>query len=127
MKGNTYSAVTQRDPSALLGAENGDNNTPNPPVELGNASSSDFSADRELFDDTPLPKSPTMALDKTLDEIRRYLRLCAAKMTQPESSMMFSHRQIIVNEWHQFALVLDRLLFIAFLFITLVTTFAMYH
>ena len=126
MKGNTYSAVTQRDPSALLGAENGDN-AQNTPVELANAAAGDFSADRELFDDTPLPKSPTMALDKTLDEIRRYLRLCAAKMTQPESSMMFSHRQIIVNEWHQFALVLDRLLFIAFLFITLVTTFAMYH
>jgi hypothetical protein len=72
-----------------------------------------------------------MALEQTLEEIRRYLRVLANKPDlyeqQQQQSAMPSHRELVVGEWHQVALIVDRLSFYMFTFITIVCTAAMYH
>ena len=74
--------------------------------------------------DDPLPRSPTMAIEKTLDEIRLYLRYLAAKAEIPEKSA--PHRELVLNEWHQVALVIDRWLFAILFFVSFVVTIALY-
>ena len=87
---------------------------------------SQLRVDSELGDIGPLPRSPTLALEKTLDEIRRYLRMCANQMTAAELTQQVSHKQLVLNEWHQLALVIDRLMFWGFTLITILVTISMY-
>lgn len=71
----------------------------------------------------------SMALEQTLDEIRRYLRVLANKSNSNELQQMAapSHRELVVGEWHQVALVVDRLSFLLFLFITVICAASIYH
>ena len=62
-------------------------------------------------------------LEKTLEDIRRYLRLVAARSVV---SPQLSHRQLVSQEWHHVTRVIDRLFFISFLLLTIVITIAMY-
>lgn len=109
IRGDVYTSIPSND-EALF---DGSNATELPTAGRGRG------LDKELTDDTPLPKSPTLAIEKTLDEIRRYLRICAAKTALPEQPVA-SHKQIVINEWHLVALVLDR---VAMLFFVLLTAF----
>lgn len=89
----------------------------------------DLRIDAEIMStDTPLPRSQTLALEKTLDEIRRYLRILS---TKPVTSLMNEpvttpHRQIVLNEWHQLALVIDRLMFWTFLALSVLISVIVY-
>ncbi|KAK2156413.1 hypothetical protein LSH36_214g04021 [Paralvinella palmiformis] len=63
------------------------------------------------------------AMERTLEDIRRYLRLVAARtVVNPQ----LNHRQLVSQEWHQVTRVIDRLLFVSFLLLTMVITIAMY-
>ena len=59
------------------------------------------------------------ALEATLQDIRKYLKVCAARATSGGDSS--SHHQVVLNEWIQLARVVDRLLFAVFLAITILT------
>ena len=59
------------------------------------------------------------ALEATLDDIRKYLRICARHATSGGETG--SHHQVVLNEWIQLARVIDRLLFAIFLTITFLT------
>lgn len=63
-------------------------------------------------------------MERTLDEIRRYLRLLAARSGAPEIAP--THRELVVSEWRQVARVIDRLMFYVFLIITVIVTIALY-
>ncbi|KAI0213258.1 Acetylcholine receptor subunit beta [Lamellibrachia satsuma] len=65
------------------------------------------------------------ALEATLDDIRKYLRICAAHATSGGETG--SHHQVVLNEWIQMARVVDRLLFAIFFVITLFVTIAALH
>lgn len=66
-------------------------------------------------------------LEKTMDDIRRYLRLLSSKSeTTVAGHHVTPHSELVQNEWHQLALVIDRLMFFVFLFITVLTTIVMY-
>lgn len=66
-------------------------------------------------------------LEKTMDDIRRYLRLLSSKSeTTVAGHHVTPHSELVQNEWHQLALVIDRLMFFIFLFITVLTTIVMY-
>ena len=57
------------------------------------------------------------ALEATLQDIRKYLKVCAARAT---SGGDFSgHHQVVLNEWIQLARVVDRLLFVVFFTVTI--------
>lgn len=78
---------------------------------------------------SPLPRSPTLALEKTLEEIRQYLRLLTAqkKTTELRGEADFTPlRQLVTNEWHHLALVIDRLTFWVLFVIFVIVTIAMY-
>jgi hypothetical protein len=68
------------------------------------------------------------SLEKTMEDIRRYLRVLA---TKPDSVAMDqeslpSHRELVVNEWQRVALVIDRVSFGLFLFVSIAITMALY-
>ncbi len=79
---------------------------------------------RELDNTGPLGKTHTLALEKVLREIRSYLKDLSAR-DQSEFALraaMPSHRQLVLNEWHQVALVVDRLMFCIYTLITIFVT-----
>ena len=61
------------------------------------------------------------AIETTLEEIRKYLRILAAQATSA-SGGGGSHQQLVLNQWIQLAQVIDRMLFVVFLVITLLVT-----
>jgi len=72
----------------------------------------------------PRPRSPTLAIEKTMDEIRLYLRYLATK--SETTGEVAPHSELVMNEWLQVALVVDRLAFWIFLFVSVITTIAIY-
>ena len=116
MQGAVYSSLPTNDQSGIDGTFD--------EVTTSGSSPRDLRVDQELQDTSPLPKSPTMAIEKTMDEIRRYLRICAAKATLPEA--VPSHRQTVVSEWHLLALIVDRVLFFVFMFMNIVMAIAVF-
>ena len=72
----------------------------------------------------PLPQSPTLALEKVLEEIRNYMKMAATRANSPDDTLM-SHQQLIVNEWHQLALIFDRLLFWCYVVVSVLVTIVM--
>ena len=62
---------------------------------------------------------------QVLDEIRQYLKICASKA--PALEPVQTHRQIVLNEWRQLALVVDRLLFCVYIFISILMAIIMLH
>ena len=59
---------------------------------------------------------------QVLDEIRRYLKQLSGNQNPP--SDMPSHQQLLMEEWHMVALVVDRILFWLFLVVTVIVTIA---
>ncbi|ELU13980.1 hypothetical protein CAPTEDRAFT_199133 [Capitella teleta] len=94
----------------------------------------DAMADRELEESlgtntsSPLPRSPTLALEKTLDEIRQYLRILASNRGAgaQQSINELSHKQLVLNEWIHLALVIDRLAFWCLLITSAIVALALY-
>ena len=72
----------------------------------------------ELGFDSPGGKT---SMEKTLEDIRHYVKLCSARVVEPQPSFP-SHRELVINEWHQVALVVDRLMFVTFTVVTAVVT-----
>ena len=87
--------------------------------------------DTEVSNETPLPKSPTLALEQVLNDIRRYLKVCAARekdVTVPSEDAtrsQLSHRDLVLSEWLSFALVIDRLCFIIYVSLVVLSTVVM--
>lgn len=80
---------------------------------------SPFPYDSEPTTDAASAAHRDRALDATLQDIRKYLKICAAQATSGGDSG--SHHQVVLNEWIQLARVVDRLLFVVFLTITVIT------
>jgi len=73
---------------------------------------------------TPTTRGPTMAIEKTMEEIRRYLRVLAVRSDQ--SGQGEPHRALVMTEWRQLAMVVDRVFFYLFLILSIIITMAMY-
>ncbi len=71
------------------------------------------------------PTGQKAALDITLEEIRRYLRLLVAKTSYPDAGRI-SHQDLVAAEWQRLIRVLDRLFFVVFLIITVIVTIGFY-
>lgn len=75
-----------------------------------------------------------LAVEQTLDEIRRYLRVLAMaseaaaveSKDQLHDGSIASHRDLVVNEWQRIALVIDRLSFGFFLIVSIIVTISLY-
>ena len=117
MQGAVYSSLPTNDQSGMDG-------TFDEVVTTSGSSPRDLRVDQELQDTSPLPKSPTLAIEKTMDEIRRYLRICAAKATLPEPVQ--SHRETVLNEWHLLTLIIDRMLFYLFFILNIIMAIGMF-
>ena len=88
-------------------------------------SAGDTSGPAELMVEQELtPSDPKLAMQKTLEDIRRYLQLLSAKASDKEG--MSSHRQSVLAEWHQVATVVDRLCCVMYFVITLLITAVFY-
>ena len=97
---------------------------------------------QELFDleqepaaaaDRPKPSTaPSSTLEQTLADIRDYLRHLAAAAgadgdVDSRQGSAPSHRDLVVGEWQRVALVIDRVSFALFLFVSIVVTIALYR
>ena len=90
-------------------------------------------ADTEYSNETPLPKSPTLALEQVLNEIRRYLKVCAERdkdgynrpPTEDAAAAQSSHRDLVLSEWLKVATVLDRLCFVIYVSLVFLATIVM--
>ena len=71
-----------------------------------------------------LTPSADTNMEKTLQEIREYLRLLTAKAVSPIE--VHSHKENIQGEWLQFTIVLDRMLLVMYLLLTFLITAVMY-
>ena len=67
-------------------------------------------------------RSPTLALEKTLEEIRKYLRQLADKERSPQQQNTVSHAQLIQSEWQRLGDVMDRLAFWSYALTTFLMT-----
>ena len=90
-------------------------------VSLHNGGASELRTADELGLESHQPSSLTPnTVEATLEDIRRYLRVCAAKASEPTTptANFRPHQELVVQEWHQVALVLDRVLFIVYVVLT---------
>lgn len=71
-----------------------------------------------------LARSSNLTIEKTMEEIRLYLRYLVTK--SETTGNVAPHSELVMNEWLQVALVIDRLTFWIFLFISVITTLAIY-
>lgn len=89
---------------------------------------SELPVERELTaPDEELPRSPTLALEKVLGDIRLYLKQLNSQQfnsQQQRQEVTPSHRQLVVSEWLQVAAVLDRIFFIIYIILSVVITVA---
>ncbi|CAD5121048.1 DgyrCDS9589 [Dimorphilus gyrociliatus] len=83
----------------------------------------------DLFDNEALPRSPTLSLEKTLEDIRKYLRVCAQLQNNPQASNnnenATSHKELVDNEWNQLTTVLERLFFCFYIVFNVILSIAL--
>lgn len=61
----------------------------------------------------------TNAMEATLEDIRKYLKICASKTTEVQPTPGFSsHRELVINEWHEVAMVIDRFMCLLYVMVT---------
>ena len=91
---------------------------------------------REMFDLEPEPSDDVdrhrSTLEQTLADIRSYLRRLATAAgadgdVDGRQGSGPSHRDLVVGEWQRVALVVDRVSFALFTFISVVVTIALYR
>ena len=80
---------------------------------------------------SPTASSSSATLEQTLSDIRNYLRILAAAAGRDGDVGVRqvagpSHRDLVVGEWQRVALVIDRVSFTFFTFITIVVAIALY-
>ena len=75
--------------------------------------------------------SSSATLEQTLSDIRNYLRVLAAAAGSKDDTGVRqgtgpSHRDLVIGEWQRVALVIDRVSFTLFTFISIIVTLALY-
>lgn len=88
-----------------------------------------INSDDLQFDNETLPRSPTLSLEKTLEDIRKYLRISAQLQSNPQASNnnenASSHKELVDNEWNQLTTVLERICFCFYIVFNVILSIAL--